>query len=145
LNTFVHKVIQHSKSLPWNHNAVAAKHIKHGGQIEKSDFSANFLLQSDLLQLEVSVQLRPRSVQNEWLGRDGFANQRHMVLPNVLTATENALIDFSNKHLNEVNVGSWLSESVLGILFVFEAILYLWTILQRVQHNVKRLIQRNEV
>lgn len=98
-----------------------------------------------MLQLEVSVQLRPRSVQNEWLGRDGFTNQRHMVLPNVLPATENALIDFSNQHLNEVNVGLWLSESVLGILFVFEAILYLWTILQRVQHNVKRLIQRNEV
>jgi hypothetical protein len=145
LNTFVNKVIQHSESFPWNHHAVAAKHIKHGGQIEKSDFSANFLLQSDLLQLEVSVQLRPRSVQNEWLGSDGFTNQRHMVLLNVLTATENALIDFTNQHLNEVNVGPWLSESVLGILFVFEAILYLWTILQRVQHNVERLIQRNEV
>jgi len=68
-----------------------------------------------------------------------------MVLPNVLTATENALIDFANQHLNEVNVGSWLSESVLGILFIFETILYLWTILQQVQHNIKRLIQRDEV
>jgi len=68
-----------------------------------------------------------------------------MVFPNVLAATKYAFIDFSNKHLNEVYVWLWLSESVLGILFVFDATLHLWTILKRVQHNIKRLIQRNEV